>query len=332
MKNILRLFLLLPILVVPGWAWSACIGTDMISELRAKDPAGIEKMFARAYEMPNPQGRFWKVEGDGFEPSVLFGTFHASEVVDSVPDQVWNALDRARIAVFELSQEQQAALDERMITDPSFAVDFSAPPLLNDLSEGQVRVLTEALSARGLPVEAANQMRPWLLASLLGFPACHIQSLSQGAQVLDNVLAERAIDNGIKAVGLETYEEALSAFSGFDRAMLIKVLVADNSILQREEDIFHTNAMLYGAGETAVINEFGIWLTEQTQPDYDPRTLNRALMVDLLDKRNRNWMEPLMQHLRGGNAFIGVGALHLPGEVGLIELLRAQGFTVTRLD
>jgi uncharacterized protein YbaP (TraB family) len=29
---------------------------------------------------------------------------------------------------------------------------------------------------------------------------------------------------------------------------------------------------------------------------------------------------------------MAVGALHLPGEDGIIELLRGRGFTVTRLD
>ena len=37
-------------------------------------------------------------------------------------------------------------------------------------------------------------------------------------------------------------------------------------------------------------------------------------------------------HLEKGNAFIAVGALHLPGEEGLIELIRKQGYTVTRID
>jgi uncharacterized protein YbaP (TraB family) len=33
--------------------------------------------------------------------------------------------------------------------------------------------------------------------------------------------------------------------------------------------------------------------------------------------------------LAGGNVFMAVGALHLPGKDGLVELLRRQGFTVT---
>ena len=54
------------------------------------------------------------------------------------------------------------------------------------------------------------------------------------------------------------------------------------------------------------------------------------MMVELLDVRNRAWMPRLQTELSIGNAFVAVGALHLPGEVGLIELLRDIGFSGTR--
>ena len=332
MKVFLRLLLVVQFAMAPSLVWAACVGQDMLPDLRAEDPQGIKSMFDRAHAQPNAQGRFWKIERAGTTPSFLFGTFHASEVVDGVPDQVWSALDAARIAVFELSEAEQDALGQRVATDPTFRMDMSSEPLLDDLTAGQREVLTRALAARGIPVQNANHMRPWLLASLLGFPPCHFKSMHAGAQILDKIMADRASENGIEAAGLETYEEALKAFSGLDRAVLLKILVADDWILNHEEDIFRTNAVLYSRGETAVINEFSIWLGERMQRGFDPRALNRMLMADLLDQRNQNWMDPLMGHLNGGNAFIGVGALHLPGKVGLIELLRDQGYTVTRLD
>jgi len=323
---------LLPFLFFATPALANCIGQDMLPELKADDPEGFDAMFVRAHAFPNPQGRFWKIERDGVAPSHLFGTFHASEVVDQVPDPVWQALDNARVAVFELSEEEQEAMNARMMSDPTFTMDLSAPPLLNELTDGQRRTLSAAFQARGLPVEAANQMRPWLLASLLGFPACHLRAAAAGAKVLDNVMVERADAKGAATEGLETYEGALAGFSGFDRDELIKVLVADDELMKREEDVYRTSALLYEAGETAAINEFSIWLAERQNLDFAPRAFNESLMKNLLDGRNRNWMPALMQHLNGGNAFIGVGALHLPGEAGLIELLRAEGYKITRLD
>ena len=54
--------------------------------------------------------------------------------------------------------------------------------------------------------------------------------------------------------------------------------------------------------------------------------------ASLLDARNRAWMEMLAPQLARGGVFAAFGAMHLVGDAGVIELLRARGFTVTRLD
>lgn len=323
---------MIPLMFFAPSAWANCIGQDMLPELRASDSAGIDAMFARSHAVPNGQGKFWKIEKPGIPASYLFGTFHAGDVVDEVSDDVWSALENSRIALFELSEQEQDAMNQRIASDPTFTMDLSAPPLLDELTNDQRRVLTKAFMARGMPVQAANQMRPWLLASLLGFPACHLRAAAAGAQVLDNVMVQRAQANGVAVEGLETYEEALAGFSGLNRDVLIKALVADDTLLDREEDIFRTNAGLYSAAETAAINEMAIWMTERAGLDIDARQINETLMAGLLDGRNRKWMRPLNGHLKGGGVFIGVGALHLPGQAGLIELLRTEGFVLTRLD
>lgn len=48
----------------------------------------------------------------------------------------------------------------------------------------------------------------------------------------------------------------------------------------------------------------------------------------MLTERNHNWMPRLVKFLQEGSAVINVGAAHLPGPDGLIELLRRRGFKV----
>jgi uncharacterized protein YbaP (TraB family) len=52
----------------------------------------------------------------------------------------------------------------------------------------------------------------------------------------------------------------------------------------------------------------------------------------LLKNRNENWVKQLDTILKQKNIFIGVGAAHLLGDVGLIALLRKEGYTVTPLN
>jgi uncharacterized protein YbaP (TraB family) len=52
----------------------------------------------------------------------------------------------------------------------------------------------------------------------------------------------------------------------------------------------------------------------------------------LLDNRNKNWINTLSGVLPTTPVFIAVGAGHLPGKMGLIELLRQAGYTVKAID
>ena len=52
----------------------------------------------------------------------------------------------------------------------------------------------------------------------------------------------------------------------------------------------------------------------------------------LIDERNLHMVEAMEPLLEKGNGFVAVGALHLPGEKGIVETLRARGWSVTRAD
>ena len=51
----------------------------------------------------------------------------------------------------------------------------------------------------------------------------------------------------------------------------------------------------------------------------------------LLDNRNKNWVKQLKEIMPKNNVFVAVGAGHLPGKNGVLNLLREQGYTVRPL-
>jgi uncharacterized protein YbaP (TraB family) len=55
------------------------------------------------------------------------------------------------------------------------------------------------------------------------------------------------------------------------------------------------------------------------------------MLKALIDDRNARMAQRLRPWLRHGGAFIAVGALHLPGEHGLLAVLSAQGLRLTRV-
>jgi hypothetical protein len=57
-------------------------------------------------------------------------------------------------------------------------------------------------------------------------------------------------------------------------------------------------------------------------------SLSRGL---LLEQRSEAYLKRVLPDLRTGGVFLSLGAFHLPGETGMIELLRGAGFTVSRI-
>ena len=83
----------------------------------------------------------------------------------------------------------------------------------------------------------------------------------------------------------------------------------------------------YLAGDLAGILE----LSREQLPNSDDG-LHARLMTRLIDDRNRRFAARLGETLSAGSAFVAVGALHLPGEAGLVALLQAEGYRVTLVD
>ena len=57
--------------------------------------------------------------------------------------------------------------------------------------------------------------------------------------------------------------------------------------------------------------------------------MGKKLMHQLIDQRNARMVTRMEPFLKRGQAFIAIGALHLPGEVGVLNLLAKQGYRVS---
>ena len=66
-------------------------------------------------------------------------------------------------------------------------------------------------------------------------------------------------------------------------------------------------------------------------PMADDPELMQLFKERVIDQRNARMVERMMPRLAEGKAFIAVGALHLPGERGVLNLLDQRGYAITRV-
>jgi len=329
MRRIIGTFIALAGLSGPALA--DCGGDDLMARLAVEEPATHAAILADAAAIPNGEGRLWRVEREGAGPSFLFATYHDTTAIETMTPAAREAFEAARMLVVELSAEEMERLNARVSTDPTFVFAPEGQGVAARLDAG-LRARAEAvLAERGMTVEMAERLRPWMFFSVMGIPACELEAMARGAQVMDQVLLERAAASGKAIVGLETYEEALGAFGQVDPEIAAEVASDMIRLAEREEDLRATMLGLYSEGKIGAIDAFSQWLTTQASGrlSAEAERLGDAFEAELVDARNLRWMAGLVPALEEGGAFVAVGGLHLPGEVGVVALLRERGFTVT---
>ena len=93
---------------------------------------------------------------------------------------------------------------------------------------------------------------------------------------------------------------------------------------------YNASVQLYLEGRLGLMMSWDMAHMQATYGDQGLRYLETADDY-LLTKRNQRFVDRITSELETGGVFIAVGAFHLPGETGLIALLRNDGFEVARI-
>lgn len=321
------------LLSLPSISFAACGGTDQLAALATENPAEFRAIERRAAAVPNGRGIFWQVERPGVAPSYLFGTFHDTEIAeDPLDPDVEAALGGARVMLVEVTAEEMARMRSRIATDPAFTRDPTGPGLSARLSPEDRAAAEAALARRGISLAAVDRLRPAFLFSMLAQPQCAFDAMAAGKPVLDAALMARATAAGTPVRGMESYTDAIESVDALPRQTLDRLLGDALRNLDRLEDFHRTSVALYRRGEMAMLQEFEIWTGAADLGAAESRRLYASFAEALITGRNRAWMKTMVPAMTQGGVFAAFGALHLPGESGVVALLRRHGFTVTRLD
>ncbi len=259
------------------------------------------------------RGLLWELSKPGTPASYLFGTLHSEDpdVVRLAPP-VQKAFDAAQAVVIEVLFDMQA-----MKLSSAAMLMMDGRSLKDIVGESLFTAAAAAMRLRGMPDMLTEHMQPWAVAVSLSTPA------PETGQVLDMVLYQDALQQGKPVYGLETIQEQLEVFTGMSLDDQVRLL---QDAVEHFDEIDALYAELLTAwkqrdlARLVAINESELASGgEQFAADFQKR---------LIVHRNHLMAQRMQPYLTQGRAFIAVGALHLPGETGLLNLLEQRGYTV----
>ena len=308
---------------------SGCDGTSLVQQLAVSNPQQLAIVRARASGTRNGSGLLWKIEKLGIEPSYLFGTMHVTDPrVTKMPKAAQAAFDGAGTVVIETVEILDPAIAQAVLVQrPELTMFTDGTTLTSLLDEEETKLVEAELSRRDIPLALVSQMKPWMISGLVALPACEMARKARGVEFLDIKIAKTARAQGKELLGLESIGEQMAAMADLPIEFHIQGLIETIKLADLMPDIMATMTDLYLQGEIAQIMPLILAAGPQgAAQDIDGYAQFEERIVRM---RNHVMAERAVPILNAGNAFIAVGALHLPGEEGVVALLQDAGYTVT---
>jgi len=224
--------------------------------------------------------------------------------------------DSAETVVLELNMDSVNPFNvmKLMVMDSSIVLsDLFSPEEFLYVS----RYIEDSLS---LPIEFLEHLQPLFISSFVAE-----QSMNQDEEdALDLFFFKRGKLQNKRIVGLEKAREQIAAFSSIPYKEQAQELLA---LIQEETSGISKNKSseelikYYLSGN---LDSLIIVATETQSFNINKRTFEKVFLVD----RNQIMVNRLELIIKNESAFIAVGAAHLPGNTGIIQLLREKGYTV----
>jgi len=255
----------------------------------------------------------WKISKEGGH-LFLVGSLPVLGQSDIPPPAEFNgAYDASDLVVFET--------DLTAMPDPD-AISYGEGTSIRDhLVPKTIEALESHLKQRGNNLDELAMMKPSMLSLILLW--IELKAIGVNATIVELFYLEKAQTDGKAILALENTEEQLELLatidSNFPDTLLEYTL---RSIVNLETEVELTvNA--WREGNTSAMNDQLVITLAQEYP---------KLHQHLITNRIRIWLSKLEHYVKTDNTeFVMVSAVNLVGDMGLLNLLEADGFTVEQL-
>lgn len=259
----------------------------------------------------------WKVS-EGDKSIFLLGSIHYLRKENYPLNQaILDAFDASDRLVLEIDlQNTPAGAAQRLTLEKAVYRDGSN--LAQNVSQETYQLASKRAAELGIDMQVVQPMKPWFVAMTM--LAVKLQRMGLDPKLgVDHHLAERAKRDGKPTSGLETLEFQLGIFdqlSKREQELMLRETAGELERIDKNvKDI--VESWLKGDGERLA----ALLLAGMRQyPE-----LQQKLVIE----RNRRWLDQIAKLVeQGSNAMVVVGAAHLVGQEGIVDMLKARGLSV----
>jgi len=244
------------------------------------------------------------------DTSYLFGTIHQISQKDfEITRKIQNAFDKSQILITEID-----------LTDTGMVVEMMSRVIMEDgmtldklLTKEDYQLLSKfMIENAGLPLALYNDKKPFMAAmAIMNF------FIEDAPASYDMVLTQMAQKQGLEIHGLETVAEQMDVLDQTPYKEQADQLIEMISNVEETKESYAQIVRAYKAEHL-----------EDLQKLLDENMGAAGEKSAMLDDRNIKWIPKIQKVIEEKHCFIAVGAGHLPGEMGLINLLRDEGYEV----
>ena len=268
---------------------------------------------------PTSGSVFWEITGNGLsQPSYLFGTIHFLEKKDlkiskALKDKLKSCELFSTETLFNHHTRHELHKGSHL-PDHKSLEDYMEPADYKKLED----LFLNRLKVKHLKFNLTyRHLKPVILSitmTRLG--------LNEEVGYFETDLIKLAKANDMHLLGLETIEREMQALNTYPLDDQVTALVHNVENYDKLLAEFKQLVNYWKQGDLDKVFEITL----------EPAEDNEAFHRNFFDKRNEEWILSMNRYMGQAPTFFAVGAAHLAGEFGLIQLLRNEGYTVKPLS
>jgi len=296
--------------------------TFISTSCKTTKDAMVDKVQMEA-DRPLENSLLWRIDGNGLTtPSYLYGTIHLIDAEDYyLPSGTLAAIDNSKKMVFEIDMNEMGDMGAMMgLMNQAFMKDNLT--LKDLLSEEDYKLVDAHFKEMGLPLMMLERMKPMFLTVFASgdMDPMGLQTGSMKSYEMEFLEMAKSADKPV--AGLETIEFQMSVFDSIPYDAQADMLVETIKKGDTDSSDFEKMIQMY---KDQKINDMISMISDEDEQLSEYEDI-------LLGKRNEAWISGMKQMMSEMPTFFAVGAGHLAGKKGVINLLKKEGYKLTPLS